>query len=108
MSFILVCLSCGYKHEVFSKLRECPRCSSRNIEILKPREAQEREIDVQMDARPDLKRKMLILGVIGIILVFVGLGLIWLTGVFSIISGILSVIGVIFMIIGVVGAWWYE
>jgi len=108
MRLILVCSSCGYEHEVFSKLRECPRCFSRDVEVLKSREAFERGIDVKTDENPKLSRRMLILIAIGFILAIAGMGLIWLAGVFSIVGGILVVISVICMMVGVIGHWWYE
>ena len=108
MRFILVCLSCGYEREVWSKLRECPRCSSRDIEVLKSRKALEQGIDVPTDARPNLSLRMLILGVIGLIMTFAGMGLIWLAGGLYFIGVILSVIGIICLVVGAIGAWWYD
>jgi len=111
MRLILVCLSCGYEREVWSRLKECPRCNLRDIEVLKSYKAVEQGIEVPTDARPDLARKMKVVELIGIILLMVGAGLIG-TGIMGVVGFFvcvpLLVIGIICGLVGAIGHWWYS
>ena len=102
----LKCYSCDYERiigerEFIEDLQQCPNCGSDNIEIISiedPTSAREIERYLPEERQQFVKRRMIVIGVIGTIFLMVGIALYPISMGTTITLG---VIGVIFLIIAI-------
>jgi hypothetical protein len=118
----LKCFSCDYERiigerEFIEDLQQCPNCGSENIEIISTEDSTPaRGLDRYLpeERKRIVKRRMTIIGVIGIIFLTVGIFLYSISVLYSISGELtllplaitLGVIGVIFLIISI--GWWTD
>lgn len=112
----LKCYSCDYERiigerEFIEDLQQCPNCGSDNIEIVPMEDSTPvREVDRYLPSEREriVRRRMIVIGVIGIIFLVVGIVLYSIPGGYILfpLTITLWIIGVIFLIIAI--GWWTD